>query len=183
MLAAAGQAKGDFLIRCHKRSFGIARDMFEGIGPDDITVVIEPGYKHLRQGLTKPVTVRFVSVVLDTGEIEVLMTSLLDNEHFPAKSFKELYWKRWGIETFYGILKGRLDIENFTGKSAESVLQDFHASVLLTGIETVFAADANNELQQRETKLDYQVNKAVSFNALKSRAFELWTTPIFASTR
>jgi hypothetical protein len=173
MLDAATKAKGHFLIRCHRRSFGDTREMFEGKGPDDITVTLEPGYKHLRQGLDQPVTVRFIRVLLDTGEIEVLATSLLDHDGYPAEDFKSLYWMRWGIETFYGILKGRLDIENFTGLSAESVLQDFHASVFLTGMEAVFARDANAELQQRDTVHDYKVNKAVSFNALKSRAFEL----------
>lgn len=40
---------------------------------------------------------------------------------------------RLRIETFFGILKTRLDLENFTGKSAESVYQDFYSSVYLTG--------------------------------------------------
>lgn len=173
MLNAASDAKGHFLIRCHRRSFGVTRDMFEGKGPEDITVTLEPGYKHLRQGLDKPVRVRFLRVVLDTGEIEVLSTSLLDQDAHPAEDFKDLYWKRWGVETFYGILKGRLDIENFTGLSSESVLQDFHASVFLTGMEAVFTKDANDELQARDTVHNYKVNKAVSFNAIKSRAFEL----------
>jgi hypothetical protein len=173
MIDAATRANGHFLIRCHRRSFGEARDLFEEKGDNDITVTIEPGYKHLRQGLKESIIVRFVSVVLDTGEIEVLATSLLDTDAHPAEDFKNLYWKRWGIETFYGILKGRLDIENFTGLSAESVLQDFHASVFLTGMESVFTRDANNELQARDTAHDYKVNKAVSFNAIKSRACEL----------
>jgi hypothetical protein len=59
------------------------------------------------------------------------------------------------------------------GLAAESVLQDFHSSVFLTGLEAVFSQDANEKLQSKDTKLDYQVNKAVSFNALKARAFEI----------
>jgi hypothetical protein len=173
MATIAFDAKGDFLIRCHRKSFQQARDLFEGTGNDDITVTIEPGYKHLRAGMTKPITVRFVSVLLDTGEVEVLMTSLLDHEKYPVENFKDLYWKRWGIETFYGRLKGRLDIENFTGYSAESVLQDFHSSVFLTGLESIFAQEANAELKRRETANELQVNKAVSFNALKARAFDI----------
>jgi hypothetical protein len=173
MANIASESRGDFLIRCHRKSFQEARDLFAGNGDEDITVNIEPGYKHLRAGMTKPITVRFVSVVLGTGEIEVLMTSLVDQEKYPIGDFKDLYWKRWGVETFYGRLKGRLDIENFTGLAAESVLQDFHSSVFLTGLEAVFSQDANEKLQSKDTKLDYQVNKAVSFNALKARAFEI----------
>ena len=149
MLDAATKAKGNFVVRCHRRSFGETRDMFAGEGEDDVIVTINPGYKHLHQGLDEPITVRFVRVVLDTGEIEVLATSLLDRDKHPSKNFKDLYWKRWGVETFYSVLKSRLDIENFTGLSAESVLQDFHASVFLTGLEAVFTRDTNLELQAR----------------------------------
>jgi hypothetical protein len=173
MATLASATKGHFLIRCHRRSFGVTREMFEGKGPDDIVVTIEAGYKHKVAGMKDSITVRFVRVVLDTGEIEVLMTSLLDQDDYRSEDFKDLYWYRWGIETFYGILKGRLDIENFTGLSAESVLQDFHASVFLTGMEAIFTEDANEELQAKDTKHDYKVNKAVSFNALKNSAFDI----------
>ncbi len=46
-----------------------------------------------------------VRVILDNGEIEVLVTSLFDQAHYPSHEFKELYYRRWGIETFYSILK------------------------------------------------------------------------------
>ncbi len=42
-----------------------------------------------------------------------------------------LYRLRRGIETFYGLLKTRLALENFTGISAEAVRQDFYATVYL----------------------------------------------------
>jgi hypothetical protein len=34
---------------------------------------------------------------------------------------------RWGVETFYGVLKGRLELEHFSGQSVEAVRQDFGA--------------------------------------------------------
>lgn len=42
------------------------------------------------------VKVRLVRVELDDGEIEVLMTSLVDRVKYPASIFKWLYGKRWG---------------------------------------------------------------------------------------
>lgn len=51
-------------------------------------------------GLTVPRTtrLRFVRVDLDTGEVEVLLTNLLDKERYPAREFKALYNERWGVE-------------------------------------------------------------------------------------
>ncbi|NRS90585.1 hypothetical protein HNQ02_003530, partial [Flavobacterium sp. 7E] len=38
--------------------------------------------------------VRLIRIVLSNGEIEVLMTSLLDSQTFPANMFKELFFLR-----------------------------------------------------------------------------------------
>ncbi len=52
--------------------------------------------------------VRFVSVRLPTGELEVLVTSLLDETVYPTEEFLEVYHWRWGHQTYYHLLKGRL---------------------------------------------------------------------------
>lgn len=93
-----------------------------------------------RIGLPQSITVRFVRVVLKTGEYEVLVTSLLDEQTYPTPEFKSLSALRWGEETFYGLVKTRLNLENLTGKTAESVCQDFYATVYLTGLESILTA-------------------------------------------
>jgi TonB-linked SusC/RagA family outer membrane protein len=89
-------------------------------------------------------------------------------DRFPTRDFKEIYYLRWGVETFYGTLKGRLDIENFTGKTAESVYQDFYAAIYLTGLESILTQSTNETLAQKETQHPQQVNRSVSFNAIKN---------------
>ena len=74
--------------------------------------------------LPERITVRFVAVRLSTGELEVLATNLLDQMVYGTAAWGELYHYRGGIETCYGLLKGRLDWENFTGRSPEAVRQD-----------------------------------------------------------
>ena len=44
-----------------------------------------------------PLQIRLVRVVLKSGEIEVLATSLLDEARWPTHHFKALYHLRWGI--------------------------------------------------------------------------------------
>ena len=40
-----------------------------------------------------------IKVVLDSGETEVLLTNLYDQNKFKTNYFKQLYFSRWGIET------------------------------------------------------------------------------------
>lgn len=178
MFVLASQAKGEFLVRCHDNSFKVVNDMLKGEGADDSIVELHASAKYLQnpanEGLPQTSTVRFIRVTLDTGEYEVLATSLLDQTKYPLAIFKELYYYRWGIETFYGILKTRLTLENFSGHSPEAIRQDFHAAVLLTGIESIFTEDAETKLTKQAGEHQKKVNKAVSFNAIKYRAFELF---------
>ncbi len=58
-----------------------------------------------KKGLpTCPLKLRLVRVKLD-GEIEVLITNLMDEQAIPASEFKELYHLRWGAEENYKRLK------------------------------------------------------------------------------
>ena len=80
---------------------------------------------------------------------------------------------RWGIETFYGLLKTRLELENFTGIGPEAVRQDFHATVYLSGLESLLTDTAQAMLDAKVTKYPQRVNRAVSFNAIKNLALDL----------
>jgi hypothetical protein len=126
-----------------------------------------------QRGLPEKITVRFVRVMLKTGEAEIVVSSLLDEHIYPSADFAELYRLRWGIETFYGILKTRLALENFTGQSVEAIKQDFYATIYLTGIESVLTDTAQAHLDDRNTRHPQTVNRAVSFNAIKNQAFDL----------
>lgn len=80
------------------------------------------------------VTLRLVRVVLPSGQIEVLITSLLDVAVYPASLFGPLYHQRWRIEECFKTLKARLRIEQFTGTMVEAIDQDFYARILQMNI-------------------------------------------------
>jgi IS4 transposase len=178
MMALASRAQGDFLIRCPSGRINVATDMLSGNGPDDAVVTLTAPAGFVKdpshQGLPVTLTVRFIRVALDNGECEVLATSLLDQQLYTPADFKELYYLRWGIETFYGILKTRLVLENFSGYSPEAIRQDFFSTVFLCGVESIFISDAEEELGKQLAGHPKKVNKAVSFNAIKNQAFELF---------
>lgn len=179
MMAAIRRTGAHFLIRCKRHSgMKVADEMLAGNGPDEQIVTI-PMPEHLAnreeyQGLPTSLSVRFVRVVLDNGTVEVLATSVLDDQQLTADDLRELYWLRWGIETFYGLLKTRLNLENFSGYSVEAIRQDFFATIFLCGVESIFTMDAEETLAKKKAGHPKKVNKAVSFNAIKSHAFELF---------
>ena len=75
------------------------------------------------------VKVRLVRVVLPSGRIEVLATSLLDSAAHPSESFAALYKSRWKIEEAFKTLKHRLHLEGFTGELPH-VIEQLQASAL-----------------------------------------------------
>ena len=116
------------------------------------------------RGWPLELTVRLVTLRLSSGELEVLATSLLDEAAYPTEKFGGLYWQRWGHETYYGRLKGRLDLEHCSGQTVEAVEQDFHATVLLSNVESVVVGPAQAQLTARTAgrTQSARVNRAVS---------------------
>ena len=179
-LALLMQAKKYFVIRCPKNSFKVAQSLFDQ--EDDSwqkVVTLNAPRDRVNEvrnrGLPLEMSVRFVSVVLSTGEIEVLVTNLIDLE-LEREEFKDLYHLRWGVECYFQVLKSRLSLENFTGKSVESVYQDFWSTIFISNVESIVTADVEGEINTRNDRLEKKVNKAVSFNALKNMAFEIFFT-------
>ena len=173
----------DFVCRCSKVAFKEVVQFLADKQAQERLITLRPNLQIRKRiaalGLPSTLNIRLVKVLLSTGEIEVLATSLIDCEHHPLSEFKELYAKRWGIETLFDVFKNRLSLENFSGKSAESVKQDFYAIVLMTNMESVITAGANAKLEEKQSTTAYQqrVNKSVSFNAIMHVAFDLVACP------
>ena len=134
-----------YVMRVKNGSF---REIFETNSDDEIvTIKITPSRKkHLKQQgieveVDASITMRVIKVVLSTGEIETLITNI-SSEEISHTEMKDLYFKRWGIETKYDELKNKFEIENFSGKSIIAVKQDFHAVAFLANIASVIAEDA-----------------------------------------
>lgn len=77
---------------------------------------------------------RLVSVVLPNGEKEILCTSLMDSQKYPVEDIAELYHYRWNEEEGYKLFKARMEVENFSGKTALAVKQDFFAKVFIMSL-------------------------------------------------
>ena len=97
--------------------------------------------------LKNGVSVRVIKFKLPSGEIEILVTNLFDLEE---TLFPELYALRWGVETAYFKLKQELCVEKFSGKTANSIRQDFWASMVLLINVAIFQKEADEAVQERQ---------------------------------
>lgn len=119
----------------------------------------------------KVIKIRVVRFLLDTGEEEILITNLLE-ENFTINEFKELYFKRWGIEVKFDELKNRLQIENFTGDTQIAIEQDFYASIYLSNMVAIAKAEANEKIahknKDKNLKYEYKVNSNILIGKLRN---------------
>ena len=176
-----------FLLLIHKKidfAIRISRSLFIDFWSSDcrskiVTITScskESSDKLKKMGIEfKDTKVRLVKVILDTGEIEVLVTSLYSKTKYPDKIFKNLYSMRWGIEQNYNHLKNHIEIENLSGKSVFAVKQDFFANILIENIRSLIASDAQIEIdeQKNNLKYKYKVNKNLSIGFLKDEIIRL----------
>ena len=111
----------------------------------------------------KSIKCRLVCVELENGETEVLCTSVLDKNLLPYECFKELYHYRWNVEEGYKLLKSRLNLESFSGKTAIAIKQDFFAKIftLTTAAVMTFPVDEQLKADQlaNKRKHPHQVNR------------------------
>jgi hypothetical protein len=85
------------------------------------------------------ITCRLIKVELENGDKEVLCTSLTDDKTYLYSDFEQLYHYRWNEEEAYKLLKSRIELEDFSGKTAKAVKQDFHAKVFLMTLCAAYA--------------------------------------------
>jgi G:T/U-mismatch repair DNA glycosylase len=96
---------------------------------------------------------------------------LVDSTAYSQELFCELYHYRWGVEGVYKLLKERLDPEDFSGKTAKAVKQDFHAKIrmmtlcaaLSSPIEEKVRAESLEEKNNNERKHERKINRTSCF--------------------
>lgn len=135
---------------------------------------------HQFKKLKEPVQIRVVTIRLDDGTNEYLLTNLFEDD-ISMDDFYQLYHLRWGIECKYDDLKNKLQVENFTGYSANSILQDFYASMFLVNLAGALEFDCRDEVEalhnMPENKHQYRINRNMVISELKRSVIELLVTP------
>ena len=103
-----------------------------------------------------PLHVRLIRVELESGEVEVLITSLRDTKAYPYCAFAKLYALRWGIEENYKLITS---------------LQDFHGIRKLIRIESTSCLRQNSMRLLRWDACVQRRTTSGKSNAWRSRIF------------
>ena len=121
---------------------------------------------------------RIINIQLPTEEIETLATNLFD-ESMTMEDFKEIYNKRWTIETTYDKLKNKLETENFSGRRKIIIEQDFYSDIYVFNMATVIKHDTNQQITRQPRKnnkhkyKEYQANFNITVGLVKKELLNL----------
>lgn len=155
---------------------------FRNSGKKEKIITLHPSLASINQcnKLNLPVSpfqFRAIRIELDSGETEILLTSLRDKDLYPYEIFKELYHLRWTAEENYKTTKSRIEIENFSGKSVESVHQDFHAKVFAMNLTAALTHPAQDIIAGEHKKYAYQINFTQALSKMKDSIVLLFKRP------
>jgi hypothetical protein len=148
----------------------------------DITVTMEVpdgDYERYRKefpAMRKTVKCRMVKVQAESGEEQILCTSLLDPVKYKLQELAELYCIRWGIEEGYKMFKARVQVEAFSGKTATAVKQDIYAKAMMMTmcaalafpIEERVIKEYKGEQQRGTVKYGRKINRTFAYWSAKS---------------
>jgi hypothetical protein len=173
-----------FVIRCDStHSWKAARELLrrgadggEGcwayLGPTTADKVVTWGLDGIAQ-----MRVRLVRHVSSSGRVQVLVTSLAEDEASAAE-LGDLYHGRWRIEEAFKRLKHRLGLESVSGLSQHALLVDVATKVLADNLASLLnrsvdlgsagcgAAGEHGGCTRRNGEVTRRVNRATAAKAL-----------------
>ena len=180
----------DFVVRCNDMSF--ISEIKEFVRSEDTDKKIEIDLRlRLRKYLSigklanrpEKLILRAVKIKLTNGETEYLISSLTDKLTFTKDDLKELYHLRWGEETYFNFQKNVLEIENFSGRTPETIRQDYYAGILSSNIGSLLIEDAQEEIDEQVQVIEglkhigYKVNRSVAMGLIKDEVIEMLLSP------
>ena len=102
------------------------RSVFDFIPPDDHKSVYS-------------MSIRCTCVELEPGSYEYLVSNLPD-DLFSADDLKQLYWKRWSVETSFRSLKYALSLAYLHSANRELIIQEVFAKLIMYNFASLLHA-------------------------------------------
>lgn len=146
----------DFLFRI-PRSFNKQIDAFSASGAAEQTLELYAGAPSLR----------IATFALQSGEKEVLLTSLTNGEVIPYESLFSLYGMRWRtMEEGYKRQKVQFELQNWATERVLGVLQEFWAMIYVSNIVAMNCYELEGPSIPGKD-LDERLNRSVLVGSLR----------------
>jgi len=111
-----------------------------------------------------PISLRIVRFKIADDSYETVITNLNQSDFSPGE-LKELYKKRWGIETSFRELKYAVGLTHFHAKKVEYIVQEIFARMIMYNFSEMITSHV--VIQYRDTRYAYQVNFTVAIHICK----------------
>ena len=113
-------------------------------------------YIEINTDNTYELNMRVLRFPIGNGNYECIITNL-PNKDFSIDNIRDLYHRRWGIETSFRELKYAIGLTNFHSKKVEYIIQEIWARLTLYN----FCEIITNHIvikKNRKNKYSYQIN-------------------------
>jgi hypothetical protein len=129
--------------------------------------------------LQTTITYRLIRVMLPNGEVEVLLTTLLDAKRFKHAYFAEIYRMRWGIESCFFVIKSFLELANFSAYTVNNCWQDIYAHFINYNLQTALFTAKKRKIKKtnKQRLYGYKPNRNVASGLLKRFLVKLMLRP------
>jgi hypothetical protein len=145
---------GYFIFRCPAKCTFPAVEEFVRSGHQQGYILLDPSNSYL-EGLSrrqrkkaKVIQLRIIRLLSPDGTVSVLLTNLLNQSRFS-----------WEIETNYRNEKVVLEIEEFHGKSANSIRQELYAVAIMSVIARTLMVEASR--MHKSSTAEFQFKNAI----------------------
>lgn len=173
--------KLNFCARIETEKWKVVKEFYESKEQDKI-VMFYPSAPAKRKCKEKgisydPLALRLIKIELSSGQTEILVTTLVDRRKYKYVIFKDLYHHRWPVEEDFKVMKHRIEIENFSGKTVESIYQDFYAKVFTKNLTAILKEGAQVQVDEKcqKRKLRYKINFTNAVSKMKNTIVLLFT--------
>jgi hypothetical protein len=170
-----------FCFRMKDNWYEVQRFLRSGLESDDLIINLPARDQRKADELgikEKRFKCRLVKVQLDSGETEILLTSLTNETKITVADLYELYGLRWFVEEAFKAFKHKVCLENFSGKSDKAVLQDFYVKIFIMNLTAVAVRPINEALKKPSVKVKYtyQVNFTEALATMKRGVVSFFIT-------
>lgn len=162
-------ADWDFCIRMSTGMSAFAKSAMADRRMDFVTEWVPSRSEVATARAKAPVRVRVTKAILETGETELLVSSLLDMEAVSSADMAELYAMRWGVEEGIKNLKPKMKVEQFGCRKPEGIYQEFYAHILAMNMVALAGMAAQKVIKKKTArrKLNYRYNWKNAFRYLR----------------
>ena len=175
-------ARAQLCVRLSSRS-GFYKRVLAHPSEDFITTW-EPSNKERRNCRSKgldsdPISVRITKVELNSGEIELLVSTLYNQQKYTKEDLANLYSLRWGVEEGFKNLKPKMKLEHYGCKKTTGVFQEFYAHIFMMNLVALHGMIAHLEIERKTNQrtYSYTYNWKNGYRFIRESIVELLSIP------